>query len=122
MTFDEQLALASVISDGLSGKGVALVKDASIVIDEMSEVDAREVVQMVKNFVSKRKDANLYEVEAEGNDIEVHTPDPLARSRGRKEAGEVLPPNVLKCPYCLFVTEYKDVYDAHVRAHVGFLH
>ena len=117
MTFDEQLALASAISDGLSGRGVALVKDQSLIIDPLSKVNQEEVVQVVRNYVSKRKDADLFQIEAEGDSIVVHTPDPLARSRGKKDLGVRLPPNVLKCPYCGFITQYEEAYVVHTRAH-----
>jgi hypothetical protein len=119
MTVDEQLALASSISEGLAGKGVALVKDSSIVLDMMSEVEAGEVVALVRIFVSKRKDAQYYSVGAEGEHIIVHTPDPLSRSRGRKDTGQLLPDNLLKCPFCPFVTPYQELYNVHFRSH-GF--
>jgi hypothetical protein len=120
MAVDEQIALASAISDGLGGRAVALVKDAMIVIDALSgRVPASEVLPLVRGFVSKRKDAQHYSVEQDGDVIVVHTPDPLARSRGRKDTGQLLPPNLLKCPFCSFVTPYQELYYVHVRAH-GF--
>ena len=120
MAVDEQIALASAISDGLGGRAVALVKDAMIVIDALSgTVPASEVLPLVRDFVSKRKDAQHYSVEQDGDVIVVHTPDPLARSRGRKDTGQLLPPNLLKCPFCSFVTPYQELYFVHVRAH-GF--
>lgn len=120
MAVDEQIALASAISDGLGGRAVALVKDAMIVIDALSgTVPASEVLPLVRDFVSKRKDAQHYSVELKEGIIFVHTPDPLARSRGRKDTGQLLPPNLLKCPFCSFVTPYQELYFVHVRAH-GF--
>lgn len=120
MTFDEQLALASALSDGLGGRAVALVKDDKIVFDELSNVSTDEVLRLTRAFVARKKDASLYEVQANGDDVVVHTPDPLARSRGRKDTGESLPPNLLKCPFCGFVTPYKELYDVHFRSH-GFV-
>lgn len=119
MDFDEQLALASAVSDGLDGRGMALVKDEKIVIDELSKVSAGEVASAVRAFVSRRKDPGHYGVAVEGDTIVVHTPDPLSRSRGRKDTGELLPPNLMKCPFCNFVTPYKELYDVHFRSH-GF--
>jgi hypothetical protein len=119
MTLDDQLALASAISDALGGRGVALVKDDKIVLDAMSNrVAADEVARIVKVFVSKRKDADYYSVQEDGDSILVHTPDPLARSRGRRDTGQLLPENLLKCPYCAFVTPYQELYDVHVRSHL----
>ena len=120
MTFDEQLALASALSDGLGGRAVALVKDDKIVFDELSNVSTDEVLRLTRAFVARKKDASLYEVQANGDDVVVHTPDPLARSRGRRDTGESLPPNLLKCPFCGFVTPYKELYDVHFRSH-GFV-
>lgn len=120
MTFDEQLALASALSDGLGGRAVALVKDDKIVFDELSNVSTDEVLRLTRAFVARKKDASLYEVQASGDDVVVHTPDPLARSRGRRDTGESLPPNLLKCPFCGFVTPYKELYDVHFRSH-GFV-
>ena len=119
MTLDDQLALASAISDGLGGRGVALVKDDTLVIDAMSKVSTGEVASVVRDFVSKRKDAKYYSVEVAGDDIAVRTPDPLARSRGRKDTGQLLPDNLLKCPFCPFVTPYQELYNVHLRSH-GF--
>jgi hypothetical protein len=119
MDLDEQLALASAISDGLGGRGVALVKDAKVVIDAMSRLAPSEVAALVGSFVARRKDSRHYSVEADGEEIRVHTPDPLARARGRKDTGELLPPNLLKCPFCNFVTPYRELYDVHFRSH-GF--
>ena len=120
MTVDEQIALASAISDGLEGRGVALVKDASIVVDPIAgSISQGEVLGLIRGFVSKRKEAKRYSVEAEGESIIVNTPDPLARSRGRKDTGQLLPPNLLKCPFsgCGFVTPYPEVMEVHVRTH-----
>lgn len=119
LTVDEQIALASAVSDGLSGKGVALIKDDTIVLDLLSnDISSDEVVRLVKGWVSKRKDAELYSVETDEDEIVVHSPDPLSRSRGRKDTGQLLPENLLKCPYCAFVTPYRELYDVHVRSHL----
>ncbi|MDG6991273.1 MAG: hypothetical protein JRM99_07645, partial [Nitrososphaerota archaeon] len=60
MTFDEQLALASALSDGLGGRAVALVKDDKIVFDELSNVSTDEVLRLTRAFVARKKDASLY--------------------------------------------------------------
>ena len=100
MTLDEQLALSSSISEGLQGRWVALVNGNKIVIDEfLGKVSASEVSTLVRGFVSKRKYAKYFTVDAEGERFTVHTPDPLARNRGSKAAG--LPDNLLKCPHLL---------------------
>ena len=119
MTLDDQLALASAVSDGLGGRAIAMVKDEKLVLDTMSnKVMVGEVTSVVREFCSKRKDAKYYSVEADGDQIIVHTPDPLARSRGRKDTGQLLPDNLLKCPYCPFVTPYQELYDVHMRSHL----
>jgi len=116
MTMDEQLALAGSISDGLQGRGIALVDGSRIVIDGLGgNVDAMDVSKLVGDFVSKRKDAMYYRVESDGDKLTVHTPDPLARSRGSRHAG--LPGNLLKCPHCSFVTPYQELYNVHLRSH-----
>ena len=123
MTVDEQIALASAISEGLTGRAVGLIKDAKIVLDTFGgKVSASDVQQIVAQFVSKRKEAQLYSVEADGGHIVVHTPDPLVRSRGRKDTGQMLPPNLLKCPFasCGFVTQYRELYDVHVKSHAAW--
>jgi len=118
LTVDEQLALASEISDKLQGKTVALVRDVDIVFDTISGVPPGEtgIEPLVREFVSRRKDSEHYSVETEGDTIVVHSPDPLARGRGRRMAG--LPENVLKCPFCAFVTPYQEAYDVHFRSHL----
>ena len=121
MTVDEQIALASAISDGLGGRGMAVVKDTEIVIDTISgKFSVSDVLALVNDFVSRRREARNYSVGSEGDEIIVHTPDPLARSRGRRDTGQLLPPNLLKCPFCNFVTPYQELYNVHVRSH-GFV-
>jgi len=124
MALDEQLALASAISDGLPGRAVGLIKDTKIVLDTLSgKVPLSDVKQVVAEFVSKRKEAQYYSVETRGGGtIFVHCADPLARSRGRRDPGQMLPPNLLKCPFasCGFVTPYRELYDVHVKSHAGW--
>jgi hypothetical protein len=119
MSTDEQLALASAISDALSGRAIALVNNHTIELDVMSSPGpgTAEVERIVRGFVSKRKDARYYSLELDGDTIVVHTPDPVAGRRGQKPAG--LPDNLKKCPFCGFVTPYDELYTVHVRAH-GF--
>ncbi|HEV2137912.1 MAG TPA: hypothetical protein VGR53_03655 [Nitrososphaerales archaeon] len=117
LTLDEQIALASAVSEGLRGAAIALIQDSKIVIDliNVGRIDPLEVEGIVRQFVSRRKDAQHYSVERDGGYILVHSPDPLARSRGRKKSQ--LPGNLLQCPSCGFVTQYKELYNIHVRSH-----
>lgn len=117
LTVDEQLALAAAISDGLGGRAVALVKDTQIVLDPLSspDPDPSDVTAIIRGFLSKRKEAEYYSLDANMGRLVVHSADPLARARGRKEMS--LPANVLKCPWCAFVTQYQEMYTVHVRAH-----
>jgi hypothetical protein len=116
---DEQLALAAAISDGLEGSAIALVKDTGIVLDPMKneDPDPSRVESIVKSFLSRRKDSQYYTLERNGTRFVVHSPDPLARARGRRKSN--LPENVLKCPWCGFVTPYEELYVIHTRSH-GF--
>jgi len=119
LTLDEQLALASTISDQLQGNAIALVRDEDIVFDVMSgkDLDERQVEDLVKQFISRRRESEHYSVERTGETLVVHSADPLARGRGRKEGR--LPDNILGCPFCPFVTPYQEAYNIHVRSH-GF--
>ena len=120
MTVDEQIALASAISDGLAGKAVALINGTRIVLDALSgEPSPDEVLEIVKDFASRRMDSAEWSVEASGGSIVVHSSDPLSRSRGRKDTGQLLPDNLFKCPFCPFVTPYEELYVVHYRSH-GF--
>jgi hypothetical protein len=120
LTVDEQLALASAVSEALSGAALALIKDDEIVLDTISgEVSVSDVVKVVRGYVSKRKDSQYYSIESQGEEIVVHSADPLSRSRGRRDSGQRLPPNLLKCPFsgCGFVTPYQELLTVHVRSH-----
>ena len=67
MTLHDQLALASVISDGLGGRAFAVVKDAKLVLDTYSKVSVGEVASIVQDFVLKRRDSEYYSVKADGD-------------------------------------------------------
>lgn len=123
LTFDEQLALAGAITEGLGGRAMALVKDEKIVLDNIAgeTLAIHALESIVRRFVERRRDGSLYSIEIGEDEIIVHTPDPLARSWGRKDSGQVLPDNLLKCPFfgCGFVTPYQELYIVHVRAHAA---
>lgn len=121
ITLDEQLALAGAITDALGGRAVAMIKDEYVVLDQVSGKSPAlsELAAVVQDFVARRKDAQYYSVEVVDGKVTVHSPDPLVRSRGRKDTGQLLPDNLLKCPFCSFVTPYQELYDVHFRSH-GF--
>ena len=122
LTVDEQLALASSLSDQLQGRAIALVRDEDIVFDVMrgNDLDQGQIESLVKQFISRRKESEHYSVERKGETLVVHSADPLARGRGRMEGR--LPDNLLQCPFCPFVTPYQEAYVVHVRSHgVGVL-
>jgi hypothetical protein len=118
LTADEKLALASQISDDLDGKAIALTKGDSIVLDQLAEeeVSLWTLKAIVEDFVSRRKDAEHYSLEVDGEVIVVHSADPVAAMRKKPE--NTLPPNLRQCPYCAFITEYEEEYVVHVRSHL----
>jgi hypothetical protein len=107
LSADEKLALASEISDALEGRALALA-------DERLTVDALQPV--VSDFISRRKEAEYYSTEVRGETIVVHSADPVAASKRKKE--NTLPPNLKQCPYCSFITQYEEEYNVHMRAHL----
>ena len=117
LSADERIALASAVSDELAGRALALIKGESLVLDQLGEgsIEAERVDGIVRKFVSRRRDAAHYSVEREGDKIVVHSADPVAARRSRRQ--NELPPNLMKCPFCFFVTPYEEVYNVHVRAH-----
>ena len=121
LTVDEQLALASALSEDLQGEALAFVRDDDIVFDVISGkgVDVARAFAVAKDFVARRKDAQYYSIERDGERLIVHSADPLARSRERKRPD--LPANILKCPACGFVTQYEEALVVHWRAHYAGL-
>jgi hypothetical protein len=121
LSADEKLALAAQISDDMSGSVFALVKGTNIVLDALTreKPELSEVKAVVADFISRRKDGSDYSMDVSGDQITVHSADPVAALRKRRQ--NELPPNLKQCPYCAFVTEYEELYTVHVRAHgVGF--
>ena len=114
---DEQLALASNLSDEFQGRVLALVRDVDIVFDVIAGkgLDEAHVESVVRRFIGRRKDAVHYSAERSGEVLTIHSPDPLARGRGRRRGG--LPDNLLQCPICGFVTPYEESYVIHYRSH-----
>ncbi len=117
LTQDEQLALASSISDALQGRGLALAKGDAIVVDNISgeRVGLSELVGLVEKFVSRRKDSGLYSVERAGDTIVVHSPDPVAARRSRTPYRA--PPGAYLCPSCGLVLPDEGKYQQHLRVH-----
>jgi hypothetical protein len=120
LSADEKLALASAISDKLEGKALALIKGDDIVIDELSRggASAELVRGVVNDFISRRKEAEHYSLEIDGDTIIVHSAVPIRAMRYKRQ--KELPPNLKKCPFCGFLTLYEEEYVVHVRAH-GFV-
>ena len=74
LTLDQQLALASTISESLAGRAVGLVRDTKIVLDTISgNVSLADVEQIVSEFVSKRKESQYYSVEVKGRESSLFT-------------------------------------------------
>jgi hypothetical protein len=118
LSADEKLALASQISDSLEGVAIALVKGENIVLDALTEEkpDISVVKEAVSGFVSRRKDGEHYSLEVVGERIVVHSADPV--SAMRKKEQNKLPPNIIQCPYCAFLTEHEELLTVHIRAHL----
>jgi hypothetical protein len=117
LTQEEQLALATSISDELQGKSFALVRGNSVVIDWISgpRLDATQMVHLVEEFVSKRKDASYYRVERQKDKVVVHSPDPIAANRTRTR--HRVPPGVYQCPTCGLILPDEGKYQIHLRTH-----
>ena len=117
LTNDEQLALASAISDGLEGIGVALIKGTEIVVDQLTaqRVEVGNVTSIVSEFVSKRRDSLLYGADVSGDVITMRSPDPIAARSSRNQ--KRLPPNVFQCPACGLILPSQEKYEDHMRMH-----
>ena len=120
LSADEQLALASAISDVLQGRGIALTRDKDIVIDPIMGPlpDFAEIEAIVRRFIGKRHESSHYSVESLGDMLVIHSPDPIKAAHGRRPA--LLPDNLMKCPLCGFVSPYEELYNVHLRSH-GFV-
>ncbi len=109
------LALASAISDGLEGKGVAIVKDDKILVDQLSgsKISVAAVVSVVEGFVARRKDPTNYSLEVSKSDIIVHSRSlPKAGGKGTIRR---LPPGFLQCSLCGFLTRDQEHLTIHIR-------
>jgi hypothetical protein len=117
LTKDEQLALASAISDDLEGLGVALIKGDEIVVDQLTarKVEVGSIMPIVSGFVSKRTESLLYSLDVSGDVIRLHSPDPIGARRRRNRSR--LPPNAFQCPACGLILPSQEKYDDHMRIH-----
>ena len=119
LTRDEQLAIASELSDALAGRAVALVDDHRLVLDSMRgpEPDVAEIEAIVRSYISRRPKAAEYSIDRAGDVLTVRSPDPIAATHGQRRSP--LPDNLKQCPFCSFVTPYDELLTVHVRSH-GF--
>jgi len=117
LSADEKLALASKISDRLEGVAVALVKGEDIVLDALTDAkpEPSAVKDAIAGFISRRRDGEHYSVEVIGDRMVVHSADPIAAMR--RKAQNQLPPNLVQCPFCGFVTPSEELLILHVRLH-----
>jgi len=115
LTGDEMLALASAISDGLNGKGVAIVKDDKILVDQIrgSKISAAVVIPILEAFVAKGKDPARYSLEVSKSSMIVHSRNP--RREGSKKEIRRRPPGFLQCSLCGFLTRDQEHLTLHVR-------
>ena len=109
--------MATSISDELEGKSLALVKGSSIIIDQISgqKLDVAQLLHLVEKFVSKRKDADYYEVERQEDKVVVHSPDPIAAKRSRTHYR--VPPGAYQCLACGLILPDEGGYQIHLRTH-----
>lgn len=119
LTRDEQLAIASEVSDALAGRAVALVDDHSLVLDSMRgpEPKVAEVEAIIRTYISRRPKASEYSIERVGDALTVRSPDPIAANHRQRRSP--LPDNLKQCPFCSFVTPYDELLTVHTRSH-GF--
>lgn len=117
LTQDVQLALASSISEETQGKSLALVSGEDIVIDTISGpmMDSARLTRLVEKFISRRKEAEHYQVETQGDAIVVRSPDPVAARRTRTLFR--VPPGAYQCPACGLILPDEGKYQTHLRTH-----
>ena len=93
------------------------MKKGELVLDvsDQATLGVDEVNRIVWGFISRRKDAKYYTLSVAGEVITVHPPVPVAKESRRNP--ELLPPNLMRCPYCGYVTQYEEEFVVHTRAH-----
>lgn len=69
----------------------------------------------MEKFVSKRKDANYYDVERQEDKVVVHSPDPITADRSRTHYR--VPPSAYQCPACGLILPDEGRYQIHLRTH-----
>jgi hypothetical protein len=114
---ETKLALAEAISAGLGGSAVALLDGNDIGIDTLSgpDVSLDRLQSILRSCISGLKDASAYRVESDGKHIAVRSSVPVTAREKRVE--DRLPPGLLQCPVCGFVTTSEDGYQDHLRMH-----
>jgi hypothetical protein len=111
---DQILALATYLGDKSEGNAVPLVKNDRIVFDEivLGGLDLGATARSVGNFISENDLGCTFTVEKET--ISIHSPILRKRSKNLN----TLPPGLLQCPYCSYVTQYAEELTVHTRAHL----
>lgn len=114
---ESKLAFAEAISEGLDGAGLALLDGDFIVLDTLSgpNVSADRVQSILSSYISELKDASAYRIESGGKHIVIHSS--VTVSPREKRIEDRLPPGLLKCPACGFVTTSEHEYQNHLRIH-----
>jgi hypothetical protein len=111
---DQVLALATYIGDRSDGVAVPLVKNDRIVFDEIvpGGLDLDATARSVGEFITENDLGCTLTVENEV--VVVHSPILRKRSKNMN----TLPPGLLQCPYCSYVTQYQEELTVHTRAHL----
>ncbi len=116
---ETKLIIARAISEGLEGTGIAFLKGDHIAIDTLSgpEIRSDRVQSILQSLVSGWKDASAYSVETPSSgQIVVHTSLPVS-PKEKHVVDERLPPGLLHCTVCGYVTTSEDKYRNHLRIH-----
>jgi len=116
-----KVELAGYISEKLEGGAIALVQSGDIVIDWLSESpqyrSSVQIISLIQSFLTTKDLSGEYELNSFEDFIGIHLRGGIQIPKRSARKQPDLPPNVLRCAHCGYVTSDESALRLHERLH-----
>ena len=116
-----KVELAGYISEKLEGAAIALVQSTDIVIDWLSDSPQYrgpdQIISIIRSFLAAENLSAQYELDSFEDFIGINPRGGIRASKKTPTKQPGLPPNVLRCAHCGYITSDEFALRLHERLH-----